>query len=76
MSVARSSQPAVDADGGGGPIAVPRKTSDLARPGRSALITAARIAGRWHLIEVGTVYPREPEQSGILCRVEARSNGD
>jgi hypothetical protein len=44
-------------DGGVGPIAVPRKTSDLARPGWSASITAARIAGRWHLIEVGTVYP-------------------
>ncbi len=44
-------------DGGVGPIAVPRKTSDLARPGWSACITAARIAGRWHLIEVGTVDP-------------------
>jgi hypothetical protein len=44
-------------DGGVGPIMVPRNTSDLARPGWSAVITAARIAGRWHLIEVGTVYP-------------------
>ena len=44
-------------DGGVGPIAVPRKTSDLARPGWSACISAARIAGRWHLIEVGAVYP-------------------
>ena len=44
-------------DGGVGAIAVPRKTSDLARPGWSAFVTAARIAGRWHLIEVGTVYP-------------------
>jgi len=44
-------------DRGVGPIAVPRKASDLARPGWSAFITAARIAGRWHLIEVGAVYP-------------------
>jgi hypothetical protein len=44
-------------DRGVGPIAVPRKASDLARPGWSAAITAARIAGRWHLIAVGNVYP-------------------
>ena len=44
-------------DGGVGPIAVPRKASDLARPGWSAFVTATRIAGRWHLIEVGAVYP-------------------
>ena len=44
-------------EGGVGPITVPRKTSDLARPGWSAFITAANLAGRWHLIEVGPVYP-------------------
>jgi len=44
-------------EGGVGPITVPRKASDLARPGWSAFITAASLAGRWHLIEVGAVYP-------------------
>lgn len=42
---------------GVGPIAVPRKASDLARPGWSAFVTAARTGGRWHLLEVGFVYP-------------------
>jgi hypothetical protein len=44
-------------EGGVGPIAVPRSTSDLARPGWSAFVTAARIGPRWHLVEVGVVYP-------------------
>ncbi len=44
-------------EGGVGPIAVPRRTSDLARPGWSAFVTAARIGPRWHLVEVGVVYP-------------------
>jgi hypothetical protein len=42
---------------GVGPITVPRKASDLARPGWSAFVTAANVAGRWHLLEVGPVYP-------------------
>jgi hypothetical protein len=42
---------------GVGPISVPRKASDLARPGWSTFVTAARIRGRWHLLEVGVVYP-------------------
>jgi hypothetical protein len=44
-------------EGGVGPIAVPREASDLARPGWSAFVTAARIRGRWRLLEVGVVYP-------------------
>ncbi|TVS87770.1 hypothetical protein [Mycobacterium helveticum] len=44
-------------ENGVGPIAVPRKASDLARPGWSVFVTAARIAKRWHLLEVGVVYP-------------------
>jgi hypothetical protein len=40
-----------------GPIAVPRQASDLARPGWSVSVTAARTAGSWHLLEVGFVYP-------------------
>ena len=42
---------------GVGSISVPRKASDLARPGWSAFVTAVRIRGRWHLLEVGVVYP-------------------
>jgi hypothetical protein len=42
---------------GVGPIAVPRNASDLARPGWSAFVTAFRTDGRWHLLEVGFVYP-------------------
>ena len=44
-------------EGGVGPIAVPRRASEIARPGWSAFVTAARIAGRWHLIEIGAIYP-------------------
>jgi hypothetical protein len=42
---------------GVGPIAVPPQASDLARLGWSTFLTAARTAGRWHLLEVGVVYP-------------------
>jgi len=44
-------------EGGVGPIAVPRKASDLARPGWSAFVTAVRTDGAWRLLEVGFVYP-------------------
>ena len=44
-------------EGGVGPIAVPRAASDLAQPGWSLLVTAARHGGRWHLLEIGFVYP-------------------
>jgi hypothetical protein len=44
-------------EGGVGPITVPRKASDLAQPGWSAFVTAAKLSGRWQLIEVGPVYP-------------------
>jgi len=44
-------------EGGVGPIGVPRKASDLARPGWSLFITAARSADAWHLLEAGFVYP-------------------
>ena len=51
---------------GVGPITVPRKASDLARPGWSAFITAANVAGRWHLLEVGPVYPLRSHTWGYL----------
>ena len=44
-------------EGGVGPIAVPHQDSDLARPGCSAFVTAARTAGRWQLLQAGFVYP-------------------
>jgi hypothetical protein len=44
-------------EGDVGPIVVPRKASDLARPGWSAFVTAARTDGTWRLLEVGFVYP-------------------
>jgi hypothetical protein len=44
-------------EGDVGPITVPRKASDLAQPGWSAFVTAAKLSGRWQLIEVGPVYP-------------------
>ena len=44
-------------EGGIGPITVPRPVSDLARPGWSVSITAARTANTWRLLEVGFVYP-------------------
>jgi len=44
-------------EGGIGPITVSRPVSDLARPGWSVSITAARTASTWRLLEVGFVYP-------------------
>ena len=44
-------------EGGVGPIAVPTKASDLAQPGWSLFVTAARHGSRWYLLENGFVYP-------------------
>ena len=44
-------------EGGIGPIQVPKRASELAQPGWRVYIVAARRAGRWHLLEVGSVYP-------------------
>jgi hypothetical protein len=44
-------------EGGIGPIQVPKRASELAQPGWMVLIVAARRGGRWHLLEVGSVYP-------------------
>lgn len=40
-----------------GPVAVPGAASELAREGWMATITLVRIDGRWHIAEVGNVYP-------------------
>jgi hypothetical protein len=44
-------------DGGIGPVRVPKKASELARPGWAVTITLAKIAGEWRILEVGNVYP-------------------
>ncbi|MGH8300182.1 MAG: hypothetical protein ACRET5_01795 [Steroidobacteraceae bacterium] len=44
-------------EGGVGPITVPKRASELAQPGWMVFIVAARRGGRWHLLEVGSVYP-------------------
>jgi hypothetical protein len=40
-----------------GPIEVPKRASDLAKPGWMVFVVAARRKRRWHLLEVGSVYP-------------------
>jgi hypothetical protein len=44
-------------EGDVGPFEVPKRASDLAQPGWMAFIVAARVKKRWHLLEVGSVYP-------------------
>ncbi len=44
-------------DGGIGPVKVPRKASDLARPGWAVTIVLAKLGGDWRIIETGNVYP-------------------
>lgn len=44
-------------DGGVGPVKVPKRASDLARPGWAVTITLAKLGGGWRIIEVGNVYP-------------------
>ena len=44
-------------DGGIGPVKVPKKASDLARPGWAVTLTLAKVAGEWRILEVGNVYP-------------------
>ena len=44
-------------EGDVGPFDVPERASDLAQPGWMVFIVAARVKKRWHLLEVGSVYP-------------------
>jgi hypothetical protein len=44
-------------EGDVGPFDVPERASELAQPGWMVFIVAARVKKRWHLLEVGTVYP-------------------
>jgi hypothetical protein len=41
-----------------GPLRVPRRASDLARPGWDVTITLIRQRGTWKILDVGNVYPR------------------
>lgn len=40
-----------------GPIAVPHEASRLAQPGWGVNITLVMLQGRWHILELGFVYP-------------------
>ncbi|MGH2861140.1 MAG: hypothetical protein ACRDLT_06480 [Solirubrobacteraceae bacterium] len=44
-------------EGGIGPFQVPRRASEIAHEGWMVFIVAARRNGRWHLLEVGSIYP-------------------
>lgn len=44
-------------EGDVGPFDVPKRASELAQPRWMVFIVAARVKKRWHLLEVGTVYP-------------------
>lgn len=44
-------------EGDAGPFDVPTRASELAQPGWIVFIVAARVKKRWHLLEVGSVYP-------------------
>jgi hypothetical protein len=44
-------------EGGIGPIPVPKRASEIAQEGWMVFVVAARRNGRWHLLEVGSVYP-------------------
>jgi hypothetical protein len=43
--------------GGIGPLAVPKRASELARVGWGVNATLARLDKTWRLVEVGKVYP-------------------
>jgi hypothetical protein len=44
-------------EGGIGPLPVPAAAAKLARPGWSINIVLGRVRGKWHVLEVGNVYP-------------------
>ena len=44
-------------ENGIGPVAVPTAASAIAQPGWSMSVVLARRGGRWHLADVGNVYP-------------------
>ncbi len=57
LAIAKVESGRIWLEGDIGPIAVPTEASDLAQPGWSLFVTAARHDGRWHLLENGFVYP-------------------
>jgi len=40
-----------------GPIELPKRATDGARVVWEVWVVAARVGGRWHLLENGVVYP-------------------
>ena len=44
-------------EGDVGPFEVPKRVSELAQPGWTVFIVAARVKKRWHLLEASSVYP-------------------
>jgi hypothetical protein len=40
-----------------GPLELPKRATDAARVGWEVWVVAARVGGRWHLLENGFVYP-------------------
>ena len=63
-------------EGGIGPISVPRKASDLARPGWSVFVTLARTAGTWRLLGSASCTPeKQSGASGPLTSGRADSIG-
>jgi hypothetical protein len=44
-------------EGDVGPFEVPKRASELATPGWTVFIVAARLKDHWHLLEAGSVYP-------------------
>lgn len=57
LQIARVEPGALWFDRGIGPLPVPKAVSTLAQVGWSVTITLARIGGKWHVVEVGNVYP-------------------
>ena len=44
-------------EGGIGPVPVQAAAAKLAQPGWSINVVLGRKAGKWHILEVGNVYP-------------------
>jgi hypothetical protein len=57
LTIERVEPTALWFEGGLGPLAVGAAVAKLAQPGWSVSLVLGRKSGKWHLIEVGNVYP-------------------
>lgn len=57
LTIERTAPRALWFTGGIGPVVVPKAASDIAQPGWSVWVALGRVRTRWHLLEVGSVYP-------------------